>query len=51
MAMAGYRLLPNVQQLYNSLHMVSTNRYAMEELNEELQFSSPSYPSRFRNGF
>jgi ATP-binding cassette, subfamily B, bacterial PglK len=44
MAMAGYRLLPNVQQLYNSLHSVSTNRYAMEELNEELQFSSSSYP-------
>ena len=44
MAMAGYRLLPNVQQLYNSLHMVSTNRYAMEELNEELHFSSPAYP-------
>jgi ABC-type multidrug transport system fused ATPase/permease subunit len=44
MAMAGYRLLPNVQQLYNSLHLVSTNRYAMDELNEELHFSSPAYP-------
>ena len=44
MAMAGYRLLPNVQQLYNSLHLVATNRYAMDELDEELDFSSPSYP-------
>jgi ABC-type multidrug transport system fused ATPase/permease subunit len=44
MAMAGFRLLPNVQQLYNSLHLVTTNRYTMEELAEELDFSSPAYP-------
>ena len=44
MAMAGYRLLPNVQQLYNSLHLVATSRYSMDELAEELDFSSPSYP-------
>jgi ATP-binding cassette, subfamily B, bacterial PglK len=44
MAMAGYRLLPNVQQLYNSLHLVSTSRYSMDELAEELDFSGPSYP-------
>jgi ABC-type multidrug transport system fused ATPase/permease subunit len=44
MAMAGFRLLPNVQQLYNSLHLVTTNRYTMEELHEELDFSSPAYP-------
>jgi HlyD family secretion protein len=44
MAMAGFRLLPNVQQLYNSLHLVTTNRYTMEELAEELDFSSRSYP-------
>ena len=44
MAMAGFRLLPNVQQLYNSLHLVTTNRYTMEELAEELNFSSQAYP-------
>jgi ATP-binding cassette, subfamily B, bacterial PglK len=44
MAMAGYRLLPNVQALYNSLHLVATNRFSLDELAEELQFSSPSYP-------
>ena len=32
------------QKLYNSLHMVATNRYSLEELNDELKFSSPSYP-------
>ncbi|HEY5813703.1 MAG TPA: ABC transporter ATP-binding protein [Terrimicrobiaceae bacterium] len=46
MAMAGYRLLPNVQSLYISLHLVTTNRFAMEELNEELDFTSPAYPVR-----
>jgi ABC-type multidrug transport system fused ATPase/permease subunit len=46
MAMAGYRLLPNVQQLYNNLHMVATNRFSLDELAEELDFSSPSYPVR-----
>ena len=44
MAMAGYRLLPNIQQLYGSLHLVATSRYSMDELAEELDFSSPSYP-------
>jgi len=44
MAMAGYRLLPNLQALYNNLHLVATNRYAMDELAEELDFGSPSYP-------
>ena len=28
MAMAGYRLLPNLQALYKNLHIVATNRYA-----------------------
>jgi ABC-type multidrug transport system fused ATPase/permease subunit len=42
--MAGYRLLPNIQQLYGSLHLVATSRYSMDELAEELDFSSPSYP-------
>ncbi len=46
MAMAGYRLLPNVQALYNSLHLVATNRFSLDELAEELDFSSPSYPVR-----
>ena len=46
MAMAGYRLLPNVQQLYNCLHLVATNRFSLDELGEELDFSSPSYPVR-----
>ena len=46
MAMAGYRLLPNIQQLYNSLHLVATNRFSLDELAEELDFSSPSYPVR-----
>ena len=44
MAMAGYRLLPNVQALYNSLHLVATNRFSLDELAEELEFSSRSYP-------
>ena len=44
MAMAGYRLLPNLQQLYNNLHLVATNRFSLDELAEELDFSSPSYP-------
>jgi ATP-binding cassette, subfamily B, bacterial PglK len=44
MAMAGYRLLPNLQALYTSLHLMSTNRFALDELAEELDFSSPSYP-------
>ena len=44
MAMAGYRLLPNVQALYNSLHLVATNRFSLEELSDELDFSSRSYP-------
>ena len=44
MAMAGYRLLPNVQALYNSLHLVATNRFALDELADELEFSSRSYP-------
>ena len=34
MAMAGYRLLPNIQQLYNCLHLVATNRFALDELEE-----------------
>ena len=46
MAMAGYRLLPNIQQLYNCLHLVATNRFSLDELAEELDFSSPSYPVR-----
>ena len=46
MAMAGYRLLPNLQALYNSLHLVATNRFSLDELAEELDFSSPSYPVR-----
>lgn len=46
MAMAGYRLLPNLQGLYNNLHMVATNRFSLDELGEELDFSSPSYPIR-----
>jgi len=46
MAMAGYRLLPNVQTLYNSLHLVAINRFTLDELAEELDFSSPSYPVR-----
>ena len=44
MAMAGYRLLPNIQMLYNSLHLVATNRFSLDELADELDFSSPSYP-------
>jgi ATP-binding cassette, subfamily B, bacterial PglK len=44
MAMAGYRLLPNVQALYNSLHLVATNRFSLDELADELEFSSRSYP-------
>jgi ATP-binding cassette, subfamily B, bacterial PglK len=44
MAMAGYRLLPNLQTLYNNLHLVATNRFSLDELAEELEFSSPSYP-------
>ena len=46
MAMAGYRLLPNIQQLYNCLHLVATNRFSLDELEEELDFSSPLYPVR-----
>jgi ABC-type multidrug transport system fused ATPase/permease subunit len=46
MAMAGYRLLPNVQALYQNLHIVATNRYALDELGEELDFGKPSYPVR-----
>jgi ATP-binding cassette, subfamily B, bacterial PglK len=44
MAMAGYRLLPNIQMLYNSLHLVATNRFSLDELADELDFSSSSYP-------
>ena len=46
MAMAGYRLLPNLQTLYNALHLVATNRFSLDELSEEMDFSSPSYPVR-----
>src|SRR4029077_1694099 len=46
MAMAGYRLLPNVQALYNSLHLVATNRFSLDELAEELEFSTPRFPVR-----
>ncbi len=44
MAMAGYRLLPNIQQLYSNLHILATNRFSLDELAEELDFSSPSFP-------
>jgi ATP-binding cassette, subfamily B, bacterial PglK len=44
MAMAGYRLLPNLQSLYTSLHLIATNRFSLDELADELDFSSPSYP-------
>lgn len=44
MAMAGFRLLPNIQMLYNSLHLVATNRFSLDELADELDFSSSSYP-------
>ncbi|HEY5778218.1 MAG TPA: ABC transporter ATP-binding protein [Terrimicrobiaceae bacterium] len=44
MAMAGFRLLPNIQMLYSSLHLVATNRFSLDELADELDFSSPSYP-------
>ena len=50
MAMAGYRLLPNLQTLYNNLHLVATNRFSMDELAEELNFSSPTYPVRIITG-
>jgi ATP-binding cassette, subfamily B, bacterial PglK len=46
MAMAGYRLLPNVQALYNALHLVATNRFSLDELAEELEFSTPRFPVR-----
>jgi ABC-type multidrug transport system fused ATPase/permease subunit len=46
MAMAGYRLLPNLQALYTNLHVVATNWFALDELAEELDFGSPSYPVR-----
>jgi ATP-binding cassette, subfamily B, bacterial PglK len=46
MAMAGYRLLPNVQALYNALHLTLTNRFSLDELGAELDFSSPAYPVR-----
>jgi ATP-binding cassette, subfamily B, bacterial PglK len=36
MAMASYRVLPNLQALYNSLHLVASNHYVLEELKEEL---------------
>ncbi len=34
--------LPNVQMLYNSLHLVATNRFSLDELADELDFSSSS---------
>jgi ABC-type multidrug transport system fused ATPase/permease subunit len=46
MAMAGYRLLPNVQALYANLHVVAVNRFSLDELAAELDFGSPSYPIR-----
>ena len=41
MAMAGYRLLPNVQMLYNNLHLVAANSYSLDELREELEVETP----------
>jgi ATP-binding cassette subfamily C protein len=35
MALAGYRLLPAIQMLYNSLTTISTNRHSVDEIIEE----------------
>ena len=43
MAMAGYRLLPNLQMLYNNLHLVATNRFSLDEVAEELDVITPEY--------
>lgn len=36
MAMAGYRILPNLQMLYTNFHLISTNQYTLDELGEEM---------------
>jgi len=35
MALAGYRLLPAIQMLYNSLTTITTNRHSVDEIIEE----------------
>lgn len=39
MALAGYRLLPAIQMLYNSLTTISTNRHSVDEIIEEFSKS------------
>ncbi|NDV62316.1 ABC transporter ATP-binding protein [Puniceicoccales bacterium CK1056] len=53
MALAGYRLLPNMQLIYGAFSGISLSSHALEEIHEELTSTSdPSYqmPARFRGG-
>lgn len=40
MALAAYRLLPNLQWIYGQMHMISTQRHALEEIHDELADAS-----------
>lgn len=37
MALAAYRLLPNLQWVYGQVHTISTQRHALEEIHDEMK--------------
>ena len=41
MALAAYRLLPNLQWIYGQLHVISTQRHALEEIHDEMMGGLP----------
>ncbi|MFG0255199.1 MAG: ABC transporter ATP-binding protein [Rhodopirellula sp. JB053] len=45
MALAGYRLLPNLQLLYGSASMVSMNRFTIDEVHEEFYEAAVTTPT------
>lgn len=48
MALAGYRLLPAVQTLYNALTTITTNKHSMDEILEEFHRPGNSLACRAR---
>lgn len=53
MALAGYRLLPNMQLIYGAFSGISLSSHALEEIHEELtsdEDPSSLIPARFKSG-
>ena len=49
MALAGYRLLPNIQLMYGALSGISLSSHALEEIYEELHSDDPKVPASIKS--